>query len=390
MSDDHSYTMREAKDMLEDAIKYPLGMGQNRVIYLEGDPGLGKTAMASMLYMKYRRYKNDRIKQVAYWQHTDGNISLAKPNDPAWKEIENLHLIGGFTHFIPYVAPEREPVDWGLPTPNAARDAITMLPLDDFKFDPTDRPFILFDEVDKAPNMMQNVIARIMHERKIGNIVFPEGTFVMAAGNKLTNRAGGFAANTHIKNRRTHVPVKVNALEWIEDVGIPFDLNSAIVSYIRTDHNALHMFDPGSPAFPSPRSVTKVGLMLNGKKPAHVEKAFIEGDCGVEWANSFWGHLKIFRDLRDPEVVIADPDKVAIPSGKKATAIMYAEVTALARYANPKNADAIFRYLNRVDAEFAFCGYRDVMQRDDSLVQRSKAAQKWAVENATMLKATKA
>lgn len=390
MSDENSYTMRQAGDMIEDAIQYPLGMGQNRVIYLEGDPGLGKTAMMHVKYMKFRRYKNDQIKQAVYWRHDDGSITTTKPNDKAWKEVDNIHLIGGFTHFIAYVAPEREPVDWGLPMPNEKRDAITMLPLDEFKFKPEDRPFIVFDEVDKAPNMMQNVIARIMHELKIGNIVFPVGTFIVAAGNKLTNRAGGFAANTHIKNRRTHVPVRVNALEWIEDVGIPFDLHSSIVSYIRTDHTALHLFDSGSPAFPSPRSVTKVGLMLNQQKAPHVEKAFIEGDCGVDWANSFWGHLKIFRELRDPEVVIADPEKVPIPSGKNSVAIMYAEVTALARYANAKNSDAIFRYMNRIDAEFAFCGYRDVMQRDVTLVQRSKAAQKWAVEHSTMLKATKA
>lgn len=384
------YTMREIGDMIEDCILDPLPMGQNRTVYIEGDPGLGKTAIAYAKYAKYRRYKDDNIKQEVFWQSLAGIFSPTKQSGKDWKEIDNVYVKGGFTHFIAFVAPEREPTDFGLPMPNAERDAINMLPLSDFKFLPTDRPFILFDEIDKAHNMMQNVIGRIMHEQRFGNVILPIGTVILAAGNKLTNRAGGFAANTHIKNRRTHATARVSHEEWIEDVGIPFDLHPSIVSYIRVSPGMLHKFDSGAPAFPSPRSVTKVGLMLNKPKKAHVEKAFIEGDCGVEWANTFWGHLKIYRALRDPEVIVANPMKVPIPEGKDSAAIMWAEITGLARYANEKNAEGIFKYFNRIPKEFSFVGFRDVLQRDRSLIMRSEAAQVWAVENATLLKNTSA
>lgn len=354
---DYTYTMGQARDIIRHAIVNPLPNDQHRVCYLEGDPGIGKTALMYSLYEEFKR----------------------TPENP-----------NGFTCFVPYVAPEREPTDWGLPMPNAARNAISMLPLEEFLYKDGDRPFIFLDEIDKANNMMQNVLGRVMHEKKVGNIVFPRNTFVAAAGNKLTNRAGGFSANTHIKNRRTHVPVRADAKEWIDAVGIPFDLHPAVVSYIRTDHEILHKFDATAPSFPSPRSWTKVGLELNRSMPQHVEDALIEGDIGIEARKTFTGHLKIFRSLRDPEKIIREPKGVDLPTGKDSVPIMYAEVTSLAKYANKTNADAIFTYFNRLPGEYGFVGYRDVMMRDKSLIGASKSGQAWMVKHATALKDTKA
>ena len=362
------YTMRQARDIIEDSVVNPLGNGQHRTIYLVGDPGIGKTSLARSVFMAHRKWDDHSLPLK--------DRKVINPN--------------GFTHFIAYVAPEREPIDWGLPSVNKARDAFSMLPLDEFKFLPTDRPFILIDEVDKAPNMMQNLIARIANDRTVGNIVFPEGTFILMAGNKLTNKAGGFVANTHIKNRRTNVPLMVSPEEWIDDVAIPFELHSSVVSFIRVANDMLHKFDAGAPSFPSPRSVTKVGLMLNQTKSPHVERALIEGDCGVEWANSFWGHLRIFRSLRNPEMVIADPDNIEVPDGNDSMPILFAETTHLAKYVNRKNADAIFRYFNRLPGEFGFIGYRDVLKRDRLLVSGSPSGQRWLVKNATMIAATEA
>lgn len=350
-----SYTMRQAAAIIDHAISNPLSKGY-RVIYLEGSPGMGKTAMAYDLYSNHKR----------------------SPGNPH-----------GFTSFLPYVAPEREPTDWGLPMVNAERTAISMLPLDEFKFKEGDRPFILFDEIDKANNMMQNVLARCMHEQRVGNIVFPNGTFMLAAGNKMTDRAGSVTANSHIKNRRTMVPVHADTKEWIEDVGIPFGLHPSVISFLRTT-DLLHKFDSSAPSFPSPRSWTKVGEELNRTMDQTVERALIEGDIGVEASNSFWGHLKIFRNLRSPEAIIANPSKIALPTGKDSTAVMWAEITSLAKYTDRSNADAIFTYFNRLPQEFAFCGYRDVMIREPKHLTSSKAGQMWMVANATTLQATRA
>ena len=389
-----TYTMRQARDIIDYAVMNPLPNGQHRVIYLEGDPGLGKTALAHSVYAKYRRYKNETVKQDRYWRRED-EIALELQNGKGWEEVDNINFTGGFTHFVAYVAPERDVTDWGLPFPSADRKNIAMLPLEDFDYKPGDRPFILLDEIDKAMQMMQNVLGRVMHEQRIGNIVFPAGTFVMAAGNKMSNRAGSVAANTHIKNRRTHVPVNCSATEWIEDVAIPWDLHWAVISYLRTDPEMIHKLDTNNPSFPSPRSWTKVASTLNDNIPSelgHVERALIEGDIGVETSNIFWGHLAICRKIRPIEEFIANPDKIKTPRESKDdawVAVTYAELSALAKHATPKTVDAICRYFNRLDAEYAFCGYRDMLLRDKQMVLTSKAGMTWATKNADMLIRTK-
>lgn len=399
-----SYSMRKAKDIIEDAINYPLEKS-HRTIFMEGAPGLGKTALCHKLYTTYRRYEIDDIKQPVFYvtggevsgvrkgevkpaNVTGGVWSLVKPTSGRFVTVDNVRLEGGYTHFVAFVAPEREPTEFGLPMPSLDRTMIYMMPLSEFVWAPTDRVFFLIDEIDKANNMMQNVLARIAHEHAVHNIRLPRYSLVLMAGNRLTDRAGGFTANTHIKGRRTLVPVIVDHKEWIEDVAIPFNLHSAVVSFVRTDPNMLHKFDSAAPSFPSPRAWTKVGEDLNRKKPDHVERALVEGDIGVETANLFWGHLAIHRDLRSPETIIANPDKCEIPKGPKSVPVMWAEITALARYADERNADQIFRYFNRLDGEFAFVGYKDVLVRSKVLVMKSKQGQEWAVRNAGLITAT--
>lgn len=352
------YSMRQARDIIDHCVRFPLEHS-NRTLFFEGPPGIGKTAMCNQVYEDHKR----------------------TPKNP-----------DGFTHFVPYVAPERDPMEWGLPMPNKERNSIYMMPLSEFVWGPSDRVFFLADEIDKANNMMQNVLARIAHEHRVHNVVLPPGSLVCMAGNRITDRAGGFTANSHIKGRRTRVPLGVDHKEWIEDVAIRDNLHSSVISYIRTSPQMLTKFDPNLPTSPMPRAWSKVGEQLNHQMEPHVERALIEGDLGKETANTFWGHLRIHRELRSVEEVCKNPDRIPLPHGPNAMAIMWAEVTALARAVEGDNADLIFRYFNRLDGEFAFCGYKDVLLRDfkdkKSRVAKSKHGQKWMIENGDMITKT--
>ncbi len=356
MADEYFWSMRKVRDVIEHTVTHPL-THSNRTLYIEGPPGIGKTAMAYAVFKKYERSKT-------------------RPD--------------GFTHFVHYVAPEREPTEWGLPMPNEKRTAIYMMPIDEFMWGPNDRVFFFIDEIDKANNMSQNILGRVAHEHRVHHVVLPPNSVVIMAGNRLGDRAGGFTPNSHIKNRRTVIPAGVDHEEWIDDVALPFGLHSSVVSQIRTAPKMLMMFDPAAPAYASPRSWTKVGEDLNVPKAEHVERALVEGDIGREAANTFWGHLAIYRNLRQPQEILRDPLKAPLPKGAESMAIMWAEVTSLARVAkDAKTAEAAFRYFQRLPAEYAFIGFKDVLVLHGKMVvAASKAGQEWCVENGDLIVST--
>lgn len=351
-----SFTLRQIRDAIIDMINQPPGHGQREVPYIEGDPGIGKTSMMRSIY-------RDLMRSTAF--------------------------SAGFTHFVEYVAPEHEPTDFMMPFPNADRTAVSMLPCEEFRYGKDDRVFFFIDEIDKAPTMMQNILGRIGNDMQVGNFFLPEGSFVAMAGNKLSNKAGGIASPTHIKSRRVYMSAHVDPMEWIEDVGIPMDVHPSVVSYIRTNPDILHKFDAGAPTFPSPRTWTKAGLVLNHQMSETTERIRISGHIGHEAANTFWGHLQIFRSLRSVDEIVKNPSKVPVPEGKNAQAIMYAEVTALARWADVRTVNPICTYFNRLPGEFAFCGYKDMLQRSNDLVTKhAPEAQKWLVKNHAIIMAT--
>jgi hypothetical protein len=54
------------------------------------------------------------------------------------------------------------------------------------------------DEVGQAPSAMQQVCGQIALERRCGDYVLPEGWYVVAASNRLEDRAGTLRAPTNV------------------------------------------------------------------------------------------------------------------------------------------------------------------------------------------------
>jgi hypothetical protein len=79
------------------------------------------------------------------------------------------------------------------------------------------RPVAVFlDEVDKAPQYIQNVLAPIMYDYRVGDYHFPEGSLVIAASN-LGAEGLGDSTRAHIRSRRITVQMrKPTQPEWKE------------------------------------------------------------------------------------------------------------------------------------------------------------------------------
>lgn len=359
------YTIRQAQEIISHLVRSGLGFkdGGGLTPYLVGDPGIGKTAI---------------VEKVA----RDFNMK-----------------------FFPLHLSYREPTDLlGLPM-FIEKDGVkvtTFVPPSFLHYDKNDTVLLFLDELPQGVPTVQNGASQLIHERRVGDVFLPPKTIIVAAGNKSTNRANTFPLGSHLKNRIETMAVHPNPEEWIEDVADPQGLHEAVISYIRRDPGMLIKADPNAESFPSPRSWTKVGQLLSNKTRAKdfVEMAIMNGELGKEAATMFFAHMAIYRGLRPIEAIVNDPTGCPIPKGNNSAAIMWSEITMLARRANKENTNAIVTYFGRLPPEVGTVGMRDILRikttKDEStgktydgesLIAGSKAGREWLANNADLIRA---
>lgn len=87
------------------------------------------------------------------------------------------------------------------------------------------RTLLFLDELPTAPRPVQNVLLRLILERKIGDYKLPDDCRIIAAGNP-TSVAGNINFSSAMANRFTHVKHTPNIIEYnTQDVIEPFSLS---------------------------------------------------------------------------------------------------------------------------------------------------------------------
>jgi hypothetical protein len=118
-----------------------------------------------------------------------------------------------------------------------------------------------------------------------------------------------------------------------------------------------------------------------------VESTLICGTIGEAAGAEFLGFTKIYRNLPDPDSVIANPDQADLASDP---AENWALCGALAHRATPDNIASILRYGERmashdsIGPEFMTVLARGAAIRDDN-VMATRAFREWAARNQDVL-----
>lgn len=168
------------------AIKAFHASGVRRTIYVQGENGIGKTACVMALRNDPQFTNHIFVDPIDATQMSDGSV---------W--MPDIDREAGVSRELPN---ER----FGLSKTN--RLGVN-----------GSRPVVVFlDEVDKAPQYIQNVLAPIMYDYRVGDYHFPEGSLVIAASN-LGAEGLGDSTRAHIRSRRITVQMrKPTQPEWKE------------------------------------------------------------------------------------------------------------------------------------------------------------------------------
>lgn len=254
--------------------------------------------------------------------------------------------------FMPVHAPTLLPEDYGLPVPSADKTKVNFIvPHSKFPVVGSDCPengILLIDEMTQADVNTQKAMANLLQEREVHGHKLKDGWFIMATGNRTSDKAGANKILTHLKNRVSLMEVELSVPDWTQ-WALENNVHEGLIAFIQFRPDKLSNFNPDNEINATPRSwVEGVGAQI-GKIPVDLEQEAFAGDVGIGPATEFLGFLQIYRDLPDIKDILASPTKCRIPDKLD---VAYATVGMLVANTTKTTFPKIFEYVERLEPEF--------------------------------------
>lgn len=244
-------------------------------------------------------------------------------------------------------------------------------------FLPTKGKGILFlDEIVQGQQIVQAAASQLILDRRIGEYALPDGWYVMAAGNRETDRAATNKMPSHIANRFVHVQFEIDIEDWLT-WAFGNKIDASVIAFLQMRPDLLHQFDPTQKAFPTPRSWEFVSKVVTQGADEECFREIIEGTVGKAAAAEYVGFFRVYRELPEFEDIVKSPGKAKLPTN---SAALYAVATMLAYRGESKHAKAIFAYIERLPKEFQIITVRNITKRNVDVAETQSYIH-WQVAN---------
>jgi hypothetical protein len=327
-------------------------VGDKRTVIVEGENGIGKTALFHALKRMPKFANHIAVDPVDCTQLSDGSVwmpDLDRENGVS-RELPNERFGVSKTNQL------------GV---NNAQPIITFL-----------------DEIAKAPQFIKNVLAPIIYERRVGNYHMPEGSVVFCATN-LAVEGLGDSIQAHLRNRLVFVKMrKPNAEEWVNWAIDNGSVNASVIAFVNNYPQVMEsfldyekggnhegkdlskdngmIFNPRSTAvaYATPRSLVAASDILNagdGVLDDDTLEAALIGTVGATTAENLASFVRFGRDICPLERVLKDP--ATAPISDNPTAQLVQVFQFVSRIDKREDAEKVVEYVWRMKAEMQsiFC-----------------------------------
>jgi hypothetical protein len=334
-------------------------VGDKRTVIVEGENGIGKTALFHMLRKLPKFADHIAVQPIDCTQLSDGSV---------W--MPDLDRENGVS---------RE-----LPNERFGVSASNQLGVNNSK------PILVgLDEIAKAPQFIKNVLAPIIYERRVGNLSMPEGSVVVCFTN-LSIEGLGDSIQAHLRNRLVFVKMrKPSADEWVK-WATDNRVNPMIIAFVSNEPRVMQsfldyekggmfegkdlskdngfIFNPKSMqlAYATPRSLVAASDILDagiGVLDDDTLEAALTGTVGATTAEALASFIRFGREICEYSRVIKSPDTA--PLSDNPTAQLIQVFQFVTRVADRTEAEAIVKYVWRMRAEMQsiFCNTVATSQR---------------------------
>lgn len=244
--------------------------------------------------------------------------------------------------------------------------------------------FLFLDEIVQGQQIVQSAASQLILDRRVGEYTLPPEWYVLAAGNRDTDRAATNKMPSHIANRFVHANFEIDLEDWLV-WAYNNQMDGSVVGFLQMRPELLHQFDPKTlsteKAYPTPRSWEFVSKVV---KDADVDeecfREIIEGTVGKAAASEYVGFFRVYRDLPEFEEIIKNPAKAKVPNQTGNSASLYAIATMIAYRGEGKYAKPLFDYIRRLPKEFQIITTRNIGKRNLDMTETRSYIQ-WQMEN---------
>lgn len=332
---------------------------KRKSLFISGATGIGKSEVVSENSKAYA------VKKGLVWVDWKTLTYEDKRNLLNPDEVKKFHL------FVDIRTALLEPTDlMGLPSTGEdgfVRWKPTLL----FKVLSSDEvsATVFLDEFNLGSRMVQNAAYMIVLDKAIGEVSFGKDVFVVAAGNRVEDKANIIETPAPLNNRFGHVTLQVPTVDdWIS-----YNMSSSascprLAGFLKFKPEMIHNFKPNmkEKSFSSPRALQTVAVLtqdLNEVKDLGFIRDISSSVCGEVFASNYEAFVKLSRNV-DIDEILANPEKVQ-QYNKGELDLKYSIISSVAhkvKQSFSKNMDPALMVCYYLEPEFGIFAMR--MMRD--------------------------
>jgi len=264
----------------------------------------------------------------------------------------------------------------GIPIYSKEKMATVWLPPE--MFPRSGNGIIFFDELNLAPPLVQASAYQLILDRRLGTYVVPEGFLLIAAGNRLEDRACVFEMSAPLKNRFGHCQLHEPSVEAWTRWAVEHEVDMRIIGFLNFRRTALYTFDPKlkENAFATPRAWEHLSDLVKDIQSDQLAllQQVSSTQVGVGIAGEFATFIRVKDKLKPMEYYLKDPSGCELPDENTQPDLIWALITSFAEHykahADSATLTKIIGVLKRMNEEYAVFTLKLMVTVDRQLTQK--------------------